>query len=102
MLGDPTRYGVDASRPFDLVTLTPPYEEVIYAELVDALCVSPLVGEDTIVVIECVAPGVVRFRGARGCVWGLARSLCSRVRLSHRRLSGGSHRTIICAGQAER
>ena len=32
--------------------MTPPYEEVIYAELMDALATSPLLAEDTMLVIE--------------------------------------------------
>ena len=50
VLKDPLRYGL--TRPFQLVTLTPPYEEVVYKELIDAICDSPLVEENTIVVIE--------------------------------------------------
>jgi len=50
VLATPERFG--ASGVFDLVTLTPPYEEVVYAELVESLATSPLVGEDTLVVIE--------------------------------------------------
>jgi len=41
-----------SKRPFDLVTVTPPYEEISYSELVAALAGSPLVGSDTIVVLE--------------------------------------------------
>ncbi|CAM9529237.1 unnamed protein product, partial [Phaeothamnion confervicola] len=37
---------------FDVVTLTPPYEEVVYADLIRAVADSPAVGEDTVVVIE--------------------------------------------------
>lgn len=37
---------------YDLITLTPPYEEVVYADLIDAVCTSPLIKENTIVVIE--------------------------------------------------
>ena len=47
----PAEHGLEP-RPFDLVTVTPPYEQVVYSDLVAALCASPLVGEDTIVVIE--------------------------------------------------
>jgi 23S rRNA A2030 N6-methylase RlmJ len=34
------------------VTVTPPYEEVSYSELVAALASSPLVAADTVVVLE--------------------------------------------------
>eukprot|EP00903_Cladosiphon_okamuranus_P017960 g16524.t1 len=50
VLYNPRKYGLDT--PFDVVTVTPPYEEVVYAELVKALAVSDLVAPDTIVVIE--------------------------------------------------
>ena len=49
-LADPARYGID--QPFDLIAVTPPYEEVVYAELVEQIAASPAVGEDTLVVIE--------------------------------------------------
>lgn len=38
VLYNPRKFGLDA--PFDVITVTPPYEEVVYAELVKALCVS--------------------------------------------------------------
>ncbi|CAM9298568.1 unnamed protein product [Ectocarpus fasciculatus] len=50
VLYNPRRYGLEA--PFDVITVTPPYEEVVYAELVKALSVSDLVAQDTLVVIE--------------------------------------------------
>ncbi|CAM9622207.1 unnamed protein product, partial [Laminaria digitata] len=50
VLYNPRKYGLDA--PFDVVTVTPPYEEVVYADLVKALSVSDLVAQDTIVVLE--------------------------------------------------
>lgn len=50
LLRDPKRFGLN--HPFQLVSLTPPYEEVVYKELIDALCTSPLVEENTIVVLE--------------------------------------------------
>lgn len=40
------------SGTYRLITLTPPYEEISYPELIDAVCNSPLVTRDTIVVIE--------------------------------------------------
>mmetsp|Transcript_60997 Transcript_60997/g.101405 ORF Transcript_60997/g.101405 Transcript_60997/m.101405 type:complete len:190 (+) Transcript_60997:100-669(+) len=50
MLAAPHLFG--ASGPFELVTVTPPYEEVIYSELVDALASSALLAEDCLVIIE--------------------------------------------------
>ncbi|CAB1121184.1 unnamed protein product [Ectocarpus sp. CCAP 1310/34] len=50
VLYNPRRYGLET--PFDVITVTPPYEEVVYAELVKALSVSDLVAQDTLVVIE--------------------------------------------------
>ena len=35
---NPRKFGLDT--PFDVVTATPPYEEVVYADLVKALAVS--------------------------------------------------------------
>merc|ERR1712070_781132 len=49
-LAKPGRFGL--SVPYDLVTMTPPYEEVVYKELMDALVNSPVVGEDTLIVVE--------------------------------------------------
>ncbi|CAL1125804.1 unnamed protein product [Cladocopium goreaui] len=49
-LATPEKFG--AERPFGLVTATPPYEEVSYPALLDALAQSPAIGEDTILVVE--------------------------------------------------
>jgi 16S rRNA (guanine966-N2)-methyltransferase len=38
--------------PFQIVTICPPYEEVVYGELIDAVCNSKLVTDDTVVLIE--------------------------------------------------
>lgn len=52
-LADPEKlFGVSASRPFDLVTLEPPYEEVDWEALLHSVASSKALGEDTIVVIE--------------------------------------------------
>ena len=40
------------AAPYSLVSITPPYEEVVYAELMDAVASSPLIGEDTIILVE--------------------------------------------------
>lgn len=51
-LRDPASVGIDPSNPYQIVTLCPPYEEVIYADLLDAVANSPLVTDDTIVLVE--------------------------------------------------
>jgi len=38
--------------PYQIVTLCPPYEEIVYGDLIDAVCNSPLVTDDTVVLIE--------------------------------------------------
>jgi 16S rRNA G966 N2-methylase RsmD len=50
VLQQPSAFGLE--KPFELVTITPPYEEVVYADLVRWVATSPLVDEDTVVVIE--------------------------------------------------
>lgn len=50
VLDDPATHGL--MQPYGLVTITPPYEEVIYAQLLKSLCSTPLVAADTIVVVE--------------------------------------------------
>ena len=50
VLLQPAAFGL--TRPFELVTVTPPYEEVVYADLVELVANSPLVDEDTLVVFE--------------------------------------------------
>ncbi|CAK9037198.1 unnamed protein product, partial [Durusdinium trenchii] len=49
-LASPAKFG--AEKPFDLVTATPPYEEVSYGALLTALAESPALGEDTLLVVE--------------------------------------------------
>lgn len=52
-LRDPASVGIDLSKgPYEIITLTPPYEEISYDELIDAVVSSPLCGEDTVVVVE--------------------------------------------------
>ena len=46
----PEKYGL--TEPYSLISITPPYQEVIYKTLIDAICTSPLVKENTIVIIE--------------------------------------------------
>ena len=46
----PAKFGL--SSIFQLISITPPYEEVVYSDLIDAVCESPLIGPDTVVVLE--------------------------------------------------
>ncbi|CAM9123154.1 unnamed protein product [Chrysoparadoxa australica] len=50
VLRNPARYQL--LDPYDVITLTPPYQEIVYADLIAAVSASDLVREDTIVVIE--------------------------------------------------
>lgn len=50
VLNEPANFGL--TQPYGLISITPPYEEVIYSQLIEAVCKSPLVTEDTLVVIE--------------------------------------------------
>jgi len=47
-----TGLGIAEGSTFDIVTLCPPYEEVVYAELLDAVASSELIMDDTVVVVE--------------------------------------------------
>eukprot|EP00592_Proboscia_alata_P002032 CAMPEP_0194374084 /NCGR_PEP_ID=MMETSP0174-20130528/22451_1 /TAXON_ID=216777 /ORGANISM="Proboscia alata, Strain PI-D3" /LENGTH=396 /DNA_ID=CAMNT_0039153429 /DNA_START=169 /DNA_END=1359 /DNA_ORIENTATION=+ len=49
-LENPASVGIEGT--FQIVTLCPPYEEVVYADLVTAVANSPLVTDDTVVVLE--------------------------------------------------
>lgn len=61
-LKEGTKY--NGGRHYDLITITPPYEEVDYSELMQALLDSDCVGEGTFVVIEypvelgCLPPAI--------------------------------------------
>lgn len=50
VLTEPLKYGL--TEPYGMISITPPYEEVIYKILIEAVCNSPLVVPDTLVVIE--------------------------------------------------
>lgn len=52
LLRDPVAVGMPDGELFNIVTICPPYEEVIYSDLLDATANSPLVTEDTIVILE--------------------------------------------------
>ena len=47
-----TAAATTTALPYDLVTICPPYEEVVYADLLEAVVSSPLVTEDTVVLVE--------------------------------------------------
>ena len=52
LLRKPFGMGIPEGEIFGVVTICPPYEEVVYADLLDAVCNSPVVGDDTIVILE--------------------------------------------------
>ena len=51
-LRDPASVGIDPNIQFQIVTLCPPYEEVVYADLLEAVANSPVVGDDTVILVE--------------------------------------------------
>lgn len=51
-LRQPETVGINPESKYDLVTLCPPYEEIVYADLLEAVANSVLVTEDTIVMVE--------------------------------------------------
>jgi len=51
-LKQPETVGIPTDSKYDIVTLCPPYEEIVYADLLEAVANSVLVGEDTIVMVE--------------------------------------------------
>ena len=51
-LKQPETVGIPIGSKYDIVTLCPPYEEIVYADLLDAVANSVLVGEDTIIMVE--------------------------------------------------
>jgi 16S rRNA (guanine966-N2)-methyltransferase len=52
LLRNPSGVGIPEGETFGIITICPPYEEVVYADLMDAVCNSPVVTEDTIVLLE--------------------------------------------------
>lgn len=52
LLREPVAVGIPEGELFNIVTICPPYEEVTYADLLDATANSPLVTDDTIVLLE--------------------------------------------------
>uniref|UniRef100_A0A7S2EE12 Uncharacterized protein n=1 Tax=Trieres chinensis TaxID=1514140 RepID=A0A7S2EE12_TRICV len=51
-LRDPESVGIPPLTTYGIVTLCPPYEEVVYADLIEAVCNSRLVTDDTVIMIE--------------------------------------------------
>lgn len=51
-LRNPYGMGIPEGFTFNLVTLCPPYEEIVYADLMDAVANSPAVTDDTVILIE--------------------------------------------------
>mmetsp|Transcript_8342 Transcript_8342/g.10559 ORF Transcript_8342/g.10559 Transcript_8342/m.10559 type:complete len:360 (+) Transcript_8342:206-1285(+) len=51
-LRDPVSVGIPEGFTYNLVTLCPPYEEIVYADLLDAVANSPAVTDDTVVLVE--------------------------------------------------
>lgn len=52
LLQNPVAVGIPEGETFGVITICPPYEEVVYADLLSATANSPLVKEDTIVLVE--------------------------------------------------
>jgi 16S rRNA (guanine(966)-N(2))-methyltransferase RsmD len=74
-LNEPVSVGIPEGTVFQIVTICPPYEEVVYGDLIEAVVNSPVVTDDTIIVLEypvelgCL-PHVVR-REDGGAVVGI-------------------------------
>jgi len=51
-LRSPVSVGIPEGITYNIITLCPPYEEVSYADLLDAVSNSPLLTEDSIIVVE--------------------------------------------------
>ncbi len=51
-LRDPVGVGIPEGFTYNLVTLCPPYEEIVYADLLDAVANSPAVTDDTVILVE--------------------------------------------------
>lgn len=51
-LKDPYSFGIPEGFTYNLVTLCPPYEEIVYADLIEAVANSPCVTDDTVILLE--------------------------------------------------
>jgi 16S rRNA (guanine966-N2)-methyltransferase len=52
LLRDPVGVGIPEGETFGIVTICPPYEEVVYGDLLEAVADSPVTTDDTIVLVE--------------------------------------------------
>lgn len=52
LLRNPTSVGIPEGETFNVITMGPPYEEVVYGDLLEAVAGSPIIQDDTIVVVE--------------------------------------------------
>ena len=52
LLRHPDQVGIPEGETFGIITICPPYEEVVYADLMDAVCNSPVITDDTVVLME--------------------------------------------------
>jgi len=52
VLRQPFQAGIPETQTYQIVTLCPPYEEVVYGDLLEAVVNSPAVTDDTIVLVE--------------------------------------------------
>lgn len=52
VLKEPYKAGIPLGRTFQIVTICPPYEEVVYADVLEGVANCPCVTDDTVVMIE--------------------------------------------------
>jgi 16S rRNA (guanine966-N2)-methyltransferase len=52
VLREPSSVGIPSGDTYNIVTICPPYEEVVYGDLLLAAANSPVVTDDTIVLVE--------------------------------------------------
>ena len=90
-----------------MISLTPPYEEVVYSELLEALCVSPLVGKGCVCIVEypvelgCL-PHVVRSSTERGrTLIGVRNRKYGRTVVAMYRVEGEMGRLVGCESKPE-
>lgn len=51
-LNEPYSVGIPEGFTYNVITLCPPYEEIIYADLLEAVANSPVVTDDTVILVE--------------------------------------------------
>lgn len=51
-LRTPMAVGIPEGQTYQIVTLCPPYEEVVYGDLLEAVATSDLITDDTVVLVE--------------------------------------------------